>query len=93
MKLLSDYTFYDSWQLRELNLTAGHHYRVLHDAGDLRQGDIVQFAGFDDVDNHFGIFVFLDANGQVREVAGDCAGPQHSCMRELKLALAPHCLA
>lgn len=87
MKNLTDYIFYESWQLQALNIAPGEAYAVLADVGDLKKGTIVKFAGFQDVDNHYGIFVFTGADGKVLEVAGDCAGADHPCLRDLKAAL------
>lgn len=77
----------ESPQLSELNLLPDEEYRVLKDVGDLKKDALVKFVGFDDVDNHYGIFVFVDSDGTVLEVSGDCSGPNHSCMTNLKLAL------
>jgi len=88
MKKLSDYNFCNSWVLREVNLTPNEDYLVLMDLDDLKQGERVKFVGFDDVDNHYGIFVFLDADERVLEVSGDCAGANHSCVKNVKRALA-----
>lgn len=87
MKKLSDYIFYNSWQLRELNIKPNEEFVVLVDVGDMKKGDAVKFVGFDDVDNHYGIFVFVDSKGEVLEVSGDCSGPNHSCLADLKVAL------
>ncbi len=87
MRKITDYIFYDSWVLRELRMKPGEEYVVLFDLGDLKKGDLVKFVGFDDVDNHYGIFVFVDANDKVLEVSGDCSGPNHSCLIDLKNAL------
>ncbi|MFP5393424.1 MAG: hypothetical protein ACLGI6_18055 [Gammaproteobacteria bacterium] len=86
MKTFSDYTFYDAWQLRELNMKAGDAYRVLTTIDDLAEGDVVRCVGFDDVDNHYGIFVFEDAAGKLREVRGDFSGDQS--LGRLRTALA-----
>ena len=40
----------------------------------LRTSQFVTFAGFDDVDNHYGIFVFTDLEGTVLEVTGGFSG-------------------
>ena len=88
MKKPSDYNFCSSWVLREVNLTPNEDYLVLMDLDDLKQGERVKFVGFDDVDNHYGIFVFLDADERVLEVSGDCAGANHSCVQNVKRALA-----
>lgn len=87
MKKISDYIFYNSWVLGEVNIQPNEEYLVLTDVGDLKQGERVRFVGFDDVDNHYGIFVFVDAQDRVLEVSGDCAGPNHSCVQNLKRAL------
>ena len=81
------YTFHDSWQLKELNLVPNERYRVLYDVGDLKKGEIVSFIGFDDVDNHYGIFVFNNDSGKILEVTGDFSGPNHSRMVALGGAL------
>lgn len=85
---VTDYIFYNSWQLNDLDLTQGSDYLVLNDVGDLRKEQIVKFAGFDDIDNHYGIFVFIDSQGQILEVNGDFSGPNHSRFKELRLAIA-----
>ncbi|MCD2515217.1 hypothetical protein LQ564_02695 [Massilia sp. G4R7] len=87
MKALSDYNFCNSWVLREVNLTPNEDYLVLMDVGELKQGERVRFVGFDDVDNHYGIFVFVDAQDRILEVSGDCAGENHSCVQNVKRAL------
>lgn len=89
MKKLSDYNFGPSWHEREAKLKPTTRYLVLLDQGDLKKGQVVTFIGFDDVDNHYGIFVFVDADQRILEVAGDCAGPDHSCMRNIKNGLTP----
>ena len=86
MKRLSDYTFANAWQSGDLAMRPLDSYRVLADAGELKQGQIVKFIGFDDVDNHYGIFVFTDADGGALEVSGDFSGP--SSLQTLKAALA-----
>ncbi len=88
MKKLSDYNFCDSWVFREVDLESYAEYVVLADLCDLKKGERVKFIGFDDVDNHYGIFVFVDADGAVREVYGDFAGRTHPRLLELKAAIA-----
>jgi hypothetical protein len=89
LRKLAGYRFHDSWQPSELCLNPGKKYHVRMNVGDLKTGQRVTFAGFDDVDNHFGIFVFLNAAGEVLEVSGDCSGREHTCLRELRAALSP----
>lgn len=86
MKKISDYIlFYDSWQLRELNLKPGEEYLVVTDLGHIKKDNLVKFIGFDDVDNHYGIFVFTDSDGNVLEVSGDFSGS--SSLKRLEAAL------
>jgi len=87
MKKITDYNFSHSWAVGELGVKPNEDYLVLKDIGDLKQGQLVRFAGFDDVDNHYGIFVFVDVHGRVLEVAGDFSSPTHSSMTKLKPAL------
>ena len=87
MKKLSDYIFYNSWLLKELNLTDGEEYVVLEDLCDLRAGLVVKFAGFSDVDNHYGICVFVDSAGTVLEVPGDFASREHTRVIQLKRSI------
>lgn len=88
MKNITDYVFSHSWQLNELNMRPGEEFSVLADLCDLRQGEVVRFIGFDDVDNHYGIFVFTSVDGAVLEVSGDFSGPGHSQLQALKASLA-----
>jgi len=88
MKKISDYNFSPSWQLGELGMKPGDAYRVLTDLRDLKKGELVEFIGFDDVDNHYGIFVFTDSEDNILEVGGDFSGLNHSLFLDLKLALA-----
>lgn len=87
MKKVTDYIFYDSWVLKELAMESGAEYIVLQDLCDLRKGQVVKFIGFDDVDNHFGRFVFTNQDGAVLEVDGDFSSSEHSRFKELKNAL------
>jgi hypothetical protein len=88
MKNISDYTFYyNSWQLKELNLKQEAEYFIENDLCDLKKGMTVKFIGFDDVDNHYGIFVFADSDGNLLEVRGDFSSPTHGKFLELKQTL------
>jgi len=87
MKKVTDYNFVNSWAVKELGVKPNEDYLVVKDVADLKQGELVKFVGFDDVDNHYGIFVFVDANGRLLEVTGDFSSPTHSSMTNLKLAL------
>jgi len=90
MKKISDYIFSNSWQLEKLDLIQGSDYLILNDVGDLRKDQIVKFSGFDDVDNHYGIFVFIDPAGKILEVKGDFSGPEHHSFKELQSAIKKH---
>jgi hypothetical protein len=87
MKKISDYVFFDSWQIKELNLKPGNEYFIANDICDLKKRTIVKFVGFDDIDNHYGIFVFTDPDGAFLEVWGDFSSPNHGRTLELKKAL------
>jgi hypothetical protein len=71
---ISDYIFDDSWRASRLNLTPNEEYIVLKDLDNLKKGELVKFIGYDDVDNHFGIFVFTDSSGKILEIRGDFSG-------------------
>lgn len=87
MKKLTDYNFCNSWQLGELNIKPNDEYVVQFDLGGLKKGGLVRFVGYDDVGNHYGIFVFVDSTGRVLEVSGDCSGRNSSCFTDLNSAL------
>jgi hypothetical protein len=76
MKKITDYNLGDSWHLRQLSMKPNEEFIVLTDVDDLKKDDQVKFIGFDDVDNHYGIFVFLNAQGEVLEVRGDFSGSE-----------------
>lgn len=85
MKKLIDYNFSYSKKPSDLDPKPDQKYLVLTDVDDLKKGEVVKFVGFDDVDNHFGIYVFTDAKGTILEVSGDFCGD--SLFNELKSAL------
>lgn len=87
MKKVTDYIFSSPGRFEKLILEQGSDYLVLNDMGDLRKGQIVKFAGFSDVDNHYGIFVFVDSKGKVLEVTGDFSSLEHPHVRKLELAI------
>jgi hypothetical protein len=87
MKKISDYIFCDSWQLAELNLRQGAEYFIAQDLCELKRGMSVRFLGFDDVDNHYGVFVFADSEGVLLEVRGDFSSPNHGRTLDLKQVL------
>jgi hypothetical protein len=39
--------------------------------GELKVGDDVTYAGFSDIDNHYGIWVFKNNRNEPLEIAGD----------------------
>ena len=86
MKKLSDYIFSPGWENSKGTLRSNEQYVVLKDVGQLKQGEQVKFIGYDDVDNHYGIFVFVDANDNILEVNGDFCGLAH--FKELEASLA-----
>ncbi|TCI01132.1 hypothetical protein EZV61_19175 [Corallincola luteus] len=87
MKKITDYIFYDSWQLSALNLVSGDNYVVLEGLCDLKANELVEFKGFSDIDNHFGKFIFVNSDGEVLEVSGDFSSQEHHRFKELKLAI------
>lgn len=87
MKSLTDYIFYDSWQEKKLNLKAGDRFRVIQTIGKLSCGDEVTYVGFDDVDNHYGIFVFKNQSNQALEISGDFSGISDQFISEFTIAL------
>jgi hypothetical protein len=87
MRQIYDYIFGHSWLMKELNLKENEEYLVVEEVGELRKGDVVRLVGFSDIDNHYGIFVFYDSQGQILEVSGDYAGPDHSSTNRMRTAL------
>ena len=88
MRAISDYNFGNSWVLAAMGLRPEAECAVTADVGDLRAGSVVRFLGFDDVDNHHGIFVFSDDSGRgLLEVSGDFSSDAHSAFRALKASL------
>lgn len=84
MKKLSDYNF-STYGGNKRGLQWNEQYVVLKDIGQLKQGEQVKFIGYDDVDNHYGIFVFVDENDNILEVNGDFCGADST--KELETAL------
>lgn len=88
MRTLADFNFVNSWHAKHMALVPGQEYLVHMDRGDLKKGQRVTFVGFDDVDNHYGIFVFTDAEGRILEAGGDYCGAEHTAFHLLRAALA-----
>ena len=84
MKKLTDFIFYASWQVKEMGLKVGAWYLAANDLSELKAGDIVKFEGFEDVDNHYGRFVFTDKSGNVRVVDGDFSSQERHKFKLLK---------
>lgn len=70
-------------------LVVGHDYRVIKSIGELRKGMIVRFVGFDDVDNHYGIYQFADSDGRTLGVPGDYSTPRNSPLGQAHRYLEP----
>jgi len=87
VKSVTDYSFRDSWQVSELKLKPGTIYKVRAGFDDLQEGNEVEFVGFEDVDNHFGRFVFKDKESRLLEVCGDFCSNQHPSFKKLRNAL------
>ena len=86
-RAISDYTFYNSWILKEIGIQPNEAFSVTQDIGDLRTGEQVVFVGYDDVDNHYGIFVFTNARNEILEVTGDFLSLTGTRLNSLKNAL------
>ncbi len=87
MKLLTEYIFYNAWQETRLNLTAGDCFTVTQALGKLSCGDEVTYVGFEDVDNHYGIFVFKNQKNQALEIGGDFSTLSDQFISEFNTAL------
>jgi hypothetical protein len=61
-------------------LVTNRRYRVKKALGGLSPGDVVTFAGFDDIDNHYGEYVFVKANGERVAIGGDYSRPETSAL-------------
>jgi uncharacterized protein YqcC (DUF446 family) len=70
-------------------LVTDQRYRVLQAIGDLEKGAIVRFSGFDDIDNHYGRYVFVDSGGNEVAVHGDFSTPKTSPLGETHRYLEP----
>lgn len=84
MKKVTDFIFHDSWHVNEMGLKVGSLYLAKNDFSQLKAGEVVKFAGFEDVDNHYGRFVFTNQSGQVLVVDGDFCTKDHSKFKQLK---------
>lgn len=60
------------------SLAKGRRYRVRESIGGLVAGRVVTFSAFDDVDNHFGRYVFVEESGVEVSVDGDYSVPVRS---------------
>ena len=87
VKKLSDYNFSPHWRPDTFGLDPEETYLVLTDLRDLKKGALVKFVGFDDVDNHYGIFVFTDSQNRILEVSGDVFGGGGQFIEKLKRAI------
>lgn len=82
MKALSDYIFSPPGSREHQKPRPNERYRVLAELDDLREGQVVTFVGYADVDNHDGIFVFTDAQQGILEVRGDfCAAGSTAALK------------
>lgn len=87
MRNIADYIFGDRWWHDVYGIAPGRTYAVSANVGELEKGSLVEFIGFADADNHFGIFVFTDAKGEVLEVRGDFSAPDGTAVKDLQTAL------
>lgn len=63
-------------------LVPGRRYRVREALQDLPRGAIVRFELFDDIDNHYGRYVFTAEDGRELAVKGDFSTPSRSPLGE-----------
>lgn len=54
---------------------------------DIHAGDELEFLGYLDDDNHFGVFVFRGPSGKYIEIRGDFSTSSHHQFKKLKIAL------
>lgn len=69
-------------------LVAGKRYRVRETLQALKRGTIVTFQRFDDIDNHYGRYVFT-TGGEELAVVGDYSTPENSPLAEAHRYLEP----
>lgn len=86
MKNVYDYVFSHSWQPQKLQLQQGAQYHVFTELGPFKPGEMAIFLGFEDIDNHYGKFVFKKPDGEIVEFPGDYSGPTHSSFLKIKCA-------
>jgi hypothetical protein len=58
------------------DLRINARYRVLAKVGELSAGDEVTYKGLDDIDNHYGEYLFDRVDGKRLVVGGDCSTPE-----------------
>jgi len=63
-------------------LVEGRRYRVRESIQGLHAGATVTFTRYDDVDNHYGEYVFVDESGHEVKVVGDFSTPERSPLGE-----------
>ena len=63
-------------------IRVGHHYRVVASIQGLREGMVVRFVGFDDIDNHYGRYEFITRAGEAVAVSGDFSTLRNSPLGE-----------
>ncbi len=64
------------------DLERGQRYRVLESLQQLEAGTVVEYLGFNDVDNHYGEYEFRSDAGAELKVAGDCSRAESDPLRE-----------
>jgi hypothetical protein len=70
-------------------LQRGRRYRVLQPIRQLSAGEVVTYQGFDDVDNHYGRYLFAGPDGRELVVDGDCSTPSNGPLGAVHRYLAP----
>jgi hypothetical protein len=64
-------------------------YRVREAWQGLAAGDEVTYAGLDDIDNHYGEYLFDTVDGRRITVGGDCSHPESGPLRDVHRYLEP----
>ncbi len=64
-------------------LVPGSRYRVIGKLRGFARGEVVRFEGFDDIDNHYGEYIFVTDGGRSVTIGGDYSTPERSPLAEV----------
>lgn len=68
-------------------LVVGKRYEVILGLQGLVQGDVVEYRGLNDIDNHYGEYDFQNQDGKQVSVGGDCSSREGNPLRHVHLHL------